>query len=127
VNILVDTHILLWMLNEPERLPAAQKALLEDSDHTLIISAVTLCEISIKYGLGKLKLPATPDLFFPPHLDQPGMQVLPVLAAHALRLYELPLHHRDPFDRILIAQAIVEKLPIMTADAQFRRYPIKVL
>jgi PIN domain nuclease of toxin-antitoxin system len=115
------------MLNEPERLTARHQSLLEDPENILVISAVTLCEISIKYGLGKLKLPRPPEIFFPPHLDQPGMQVLPVLATHALRLYQLPLHHRDPFDRILIAQAVEEKLPLMTADAQFRHYSIKVL
>ena len=127
MNILLDTHILLWMLNEPERLSPAQQSLLRDQENLLVISAISLCEISIKVGLGKLKLPTTPDLFFQPHLQQPGVQVLPVLASHGLHLHALPLHHRDPFDRILIAQAQVERLPLMTANTQFHQYKIKIL
>jgi PIN domain nuclease of toxin-antitoxin system len=127
VNFLIDTHILLWMLNEPERLTTSQQSLLKDPDNFVVVSTISLCEIGIKYATGKLRLPTTPELFFPPHLQQPGMELLPVLAPHGLRLHQLPLHHRDPFDRILISQAIVEKLPLMTADAQFASYDVNLL
>lgn len=84
-------------------------------------------EIAIKYGKGKLPLPQPPDRFVPPRLTRDRITPLSITPAHALHVATLPHHHRDPFDRLLIAQASIEDIPIVTADAQFHSYPVKIM
>jgi len=111
----------------PERFSAATRALVVAPDTELFLSAVSAWEISIKYALGKLSLPAKPGELVPSLMAQTAVTSLPILHSHALHVGELPSHHRDPFDRMLIAQAQVERLPILTADPRFSAYEVEVL
>ena len=93
----------------------------------MLLSAASLWEIAIKAGLGKLTLPGRPVAYFPPLLDRSGVTVIPIQAEHALYTAALPPHHRDPFDRLLIAVALVERLPILSAGRAFDAYNVEVL
>ncbi len=127
MRVLLDTHAWLWMLTEPERFSPAVGALLEDLSNELLLSAASSWEIAIKYGLGKLDLPEPPARYVPSRLHSSGVRPLAVEHSHALTVCELPPHHRDPFDRLLVSQALAEKVPILTADAQFDPYDIEVI
>jgi PIN domain nuclease of toxin-antitoxin system len=127
LKILLDTHCWLWMLVAPEKFSDSTLALLETSEHDLFLSAASSWEIAIKYAAGKLLLPQPPFEYVPDRMLESGVTGLPVEHRHALTVARLPLHHRDPFDRILIAQAMVESLPILTADSQFTRYGIETI
>jgi PIN domain nuclease of toxin-antitoxin system len=126
VRFLVDTHCWLWLQTTPERLPPAVLSLLEDSANDLFLSAASSWEIAIKYALGKLPLPESPDRYVPRRMTASGSRGLAVEHAHSLRVAELPMHHRDPFDRLLIAQAQIEKLTVVTVDPQFRAYDVQI-
>ena len=117
---LVDTHVLLWWLSDDKNLSAAHRAAIAESDNELFVSAVTVAEVSIKASLGKLHAPAGLGAV----LVEGGFRELPFTAAHAEVLRELPWHHRDPFDRMLVAQAIAERLELVTADKRLRNYPV---
>jgi PIN domain nuclease of toxin-antitoxin system len=127
VRILLDTHCWLWMLTAPERLGPHALELVQSLDHTLVLSAASSWEIAVKYRLGKLALPHPPAEYVPRRMRSSGVTGMPVEHVHALRVADLPLHHRDPFDRLLVAQAQVESLPILTADPQLARYDIETL
>lgn len=124
MKLLLDTHCLLWMISEPQRLGKKARVLLDDSTTDLFLSSASLFEISIKYSLKKLSLPARPIDYLPSILDRMSVRELPVTSHHAYKVAELPWHHRDPFDRLLIAQSMVEKLPLVTADEQMLKYRI---
>lgn len=126
MRFLVDTHCWLWLQTTPERLPPAVLSLLEDSANDLFLSAASSWEIAIKYALGKLPLPESPDRYVPRRMTASGSRGLAVEHAHSLRVAELPMHHRDPFDRLLIAQAQIEKLTVVTVDPQFRAYDVQI-
>jgi PIN domain nuclease of toxin-antitoxin system len=127
VRVLVDTHVWLWMLVSPERLSAEGRTLVESGSTELLLSAASAWEIAIKHALGKLTLPEPPEDYVPRLLRQTRTDPLPVQHAHALRVGALPFHHRDPFDRLIIAQAQLEDLPILTADPRFAAYDVEVL
>lgn len=127
MRILLDTSAWLWMLTEPERFSPERRAQLESSSTDLFLSAASSWEIAIKYGLGKLQLPDRPERYIPRMLEATRTSGLMIKHAHALRVADLPLHHRDPFDRLLIAQAQIEKLPLLSADPQMTRYEVDVL
>lgn len=127
MKFLIDTECWLWWLLEPERLNPKALELIASRDHVIYFSAASSWEISIKCRLGKLFLPEEPASYVPSRLHQDGMMALPIEHSHALRVYSLPDHHRDPFDRLLIAQAQCESLPILTSDRQFRKYSVRVL
>lgn len=127
MKILLDTHAWLWAVAAPERLGPRARKLLEDGGNVRMLSAASSWEIAIKCALGKLKLPESPRLFVPKRMARDGIAGLPVEHRHALEVADLPDHHRDPFDRMLIAQARVERLPILTHDAVFKRYRVEVL
>jgi PIN domain nuclease of toxin-antitoxin system len=127
VRLLLDTRVWLWMLGEPERLSRRARTLILDDDNELLLSAVSAWEIAIKQRLGKLHLDGPADEWVPARMERTRVTPLPVLHHHALRVATLPLHHRDPFDRLLIAQAELEELPIITADGAFARYDVKVV
>lgn len=114
------------MQTEPERFARESRALIEDLKTELFFSAASSWEIAIKYALGRLALPLPPHEYVPSRLESSGMTPLPVQHSHALRVAALPAHHRDPFDRLLIAQAQVERLVILTADRQFMPYDVRV-
>ncbi len=127
MRILLDTQCWLWMAAAPDRLSARARALVEDADHDLLLSAASAWEIVIKHALGKLRLPEPPEQYVPSRMIALHTMPLPIEQVHALGAGALPAHHRDPFDRLLVAQARIERLPIMTADAVFDRYDVRVI
>src|SRR5512134_3161653 len=112
------------MQTEPDRFSSETRRLLLDPSNELFLSAASAWEIAIKYALGKLPLPTPPAEYVSSRMQAGGIVGLPVYPVHALRVADLPLHHRDPFDRLLIAQAKLEKLTILTGDSQFRPYDV---
>lgn len=127
MRLLLDTHVLLFLLTEPERLSESAVGALESRDNDLVVSSASAWEIAIKHGLGKLDLPSEPAEFVPGALAHYGMELLPVDLSHALEVGRLPQHHRDPFDRLLIAQAQLEGMVLVTRDAQMSAYDVEVL
>lgn len=125
MRILLDTHVWLWMIAEPERLTRRLREALGSRDSTLFLSAASAWEISIKYRLGKLPLPEPPRKFIPPRLLRDGVTPLPIEIAHASHVAGLPDHHRDPFDRLLVAQATLERMSLATVDPAFERYGVR--
>ena len=118
MRILLDTHIFYWLFYDQHRLPSAARTILDDAD-AVFVSAVSLWEIAIKVRVGKLKADI-PELLC--SLEAANLLELPVLARHTPLVSILPLHHADPFDRLLIAQAISEPLHLLTADPQLKQY-----
>jgi PIN domain nuclease of toxin-antitoxin system len=127
LRVLLDTHCWLWLCASPERFSKKALAQLADPTTVRLLSSASVWEIVIKHGLGKLPLPAQPRDFVPSRLATTQTEVLEISADHALRVADLPHHHRDPFDRMLIAQAVVEGIPLMTADRLFARYDVERL
>lgn len=125
--ILLDTHVWLWMNGAPERLSEAARAILGDGEQTLYLSAASTWEIAIKHAAGKLELPQPPERYIPSTLAENDVKPLAIHQAHTWRAAALPLHHRDPFDRMLIAQAQAEGLQVMTVDGKFTHYEVPVL
>jgi PIN domain nuclease of toxin-antitoxin system len=126
VKILLDTHVFLWLHTDPERL-GEHLTLLEDRRSELLISAVSSWEIAIKYGLGQLALPEPPERYVPERLRLMDAKPLAIEHTHALAVAGLPRLHRDPFDRLLIAQALLLDVPIVTADSQIGQYAVRTL
>lgn len=126
MKLLLDTHVFLWLLARPERL-GRHRETVEDSRNELLLSAASSWEIAIKVGLGRLQLPDDPRRYVPERMRAVGARPLPVEHAHALAVAELPLLHRDPFDRMLVAQARQQKLRIVTADPQITRYDVTTI
>lgn len=127
MRVLLDTHVWLWLQMAPERIEASALARLADPATTLLLSSVSASEIAIKWGLGKLTLPLPPQEFVPSRMALHDVEPLAFDHDHALRLASLPSHHRDPFDRMLIAQAQIEALPVATADRSFADYDVELL
>lgn len=121
MRFLADTHVLLWWLDDSPRLSASHRSALEDSENTILVSAVSIAEVAIKASLGKLTAPDMTEEF----LISQGFAILPLDAHHAAALRDLPWHHRDPFDRMLIAQCTVEEIPLLTVDDRIRLYDIE--
>jgi PIN domain nuclease of toxin-antitoxin system len=126
VRFLIDTHCWLWLQASPERLSPDVVSSLESPANDLILSAASSWEIAIKYALGRLPLPEPPSRYVPSRMAASGTRGLAVEHAHTLRVAELPAHHRDPFDRLLVAQAQVERLILVTVDRQFEPYDVEV-
>jgi PIN domain nuclease of toxin-antitoxin system len=122
VRFLLDTHLVLWSLLEPDRLSGQARSLLQSRQTALVFSTVCLWEIGIKRGLKKREFQADPRVLRRTMLDD-GYEELPVLGQHAVEVDILPPIHKDPFDRILIAQAMVEGITLLTADPVIARYP----
>lgn len=127
MKVLLDTECWLWMALTPERLSAAARALVESTDNELYLSAASAWEIGIKYALRKLRLPEPPMPYVPSRMRTLRVLSLSVEHTHALQVSVLPPHHRDPFDRLLIAQAQLEDLPVLTADRVFERYDVATI
>jgi PIN domain nuclease of toxin-antitoxin system len=126
LRLLLDTHIWLWMLASPERL-GSLRTIVEDAGNELLFSAASSWEISIKYALGRLPLPEAPATFVPDRMRATGVSAVAVEHGHALEVSQLPMHHPDPFDRLLIAQARSLQVPLATADAALARYDVSIL
>lgn len=122
MKLLLDTHLLLWAAGSPERLSAAALSLLEDPKNELLFSAASLWEITIKRGLGRTDFQVDARVLRRGLLDN-GYQELPITSGHAVSVDSLPLIHKDPFDRILVAQATIEGIVLLTVDALVAQYP----
>jgi PIN domain nuclease of toxin-antitoxin system len=127
LRVLLDTHCWLWLCASPERFSKTALARLADPVTVRLLSSASVWEIVIKHQLGRLSLPAMPGDFVPSRLATTRTEVLEISARHALRVAELPGHHRDPFDRMLVAQALVEGIPLMTSDRMLARYEFERL
>jgi PIN domain nuclease of toxin-antitoxin system len=126
-RFLIDTHVWLWMQSDLARLRPETLALAENAENELLLSAASAWEIALKYRLGELPLPDKPSTYVPDRMRRSGTTPLPIEPAHALRTSALPDLHRDPFDRLLVAQAQILDIPIVTVDAQLSAYDVAVV
>jgi PIN domain nuclease of toxin-antitoxin system len=122
--VLLDSHVLLWWITDASVLTDQARALFADPDSELLWSAASTWELGIKAGLGKLRLPEPLDRFVTRQLREQHLIGLPIYHDHAARVAELPPIHRDPFDRMLVAQALVEGIPLLTRDTVLDRYGV---
>jgi len=127
VKVLLDTHAFLWWTTDDARLSERARAAIADGRNEVFFSAASGWEIAIKAGLGRLEVPEDLEAFVTEQLSKNAFRMLPVHLGHALRVRALPGHHRDPFDRLLVAQSILEGLPILSADPQVAFYPVEVV
>jgi PIN domain nuclease of toxin-antitoxin system len=127
VKVLLDTHCFLWWISEKEKLNREATRIIARGENTVYFSAASAWEIAIKTSIGKLGLPPPPRSFVPAQVAEQGMTPLPIDQVHALHAGTLPLLHKDPFDRLLVAQARIEDLPILTADRKLLPYGVKVI
>jgi PIN domain nuclease of toxin-antitoxin system len=127
MKYLLDTGVWLWSVGDPARMPPAARKVLADRSQEIFLSAVTAWEVAIKAALGKLSLPQPPTTYVPTRMALQGLRPLPVSHQHALTVFGFPHHHGDPFDRLLIAQALAENLTILTADREFTKYDVPIL
>ncbi len=125
--MLLDTHAFLWWVTDTPRISAPAHEAIANPGNDILISPVSGWEISIKAALGRLQLPGPPPEFIPEQLRRNDFGVLPVSMQHALEVSQLPLHHQDPFDRLLIAQARSDGIPVVSGDAAFGAYDVDVL
>ena len=126
-RVLLDTHAVLWWLSAPERLPPRALAAMRSPNTEVLFSSVSTAELAVKLGIGRLTLPVPLDRLVSDLFLRDGFTGLPFTHDHALALARLPLHHRDPFDRMLVAQASAEAVPIVTADAALQQYAVTIL
>ena len=127
MKLLLDTHIFIWWADQPERLSPAALSALEDEANELVLSVASVWEMQIKVQLGKLKLSLPLKELLKNQHESNELTISPVTLTHVLALDALPFHHKDPFDRLLIAQGIEEELTIVTADSQFSAYSVRLL
>jgi PIN domain nuclease of toxin-antitoxin system len=127
VKLLLDTHVLLWSATEPDRLRAHAREALEDGANEVLVSVVSAWEIAIKQSLGKLELAKPAEQWLPQVLTRTGFRIVEVGLAAALRVRALPWHHRDPFDRLLVAHALEDGYTIVTHDDAFAAYEAPLL
>lgn len=125
MKLLLDTHTFLWLDSEPEKLSQHIQELCQDPKNTLLLSVVSIWEIQIKKQLGKLEL-RIPLSEIVREQQENGIEILVIESAHILGLESLPNHHKDPFDRLLISQAVVEDAILISADPLIKQYPVKV-
>lgn len=126
MNLLLDTHAFIWWYSEPEKLSKSVLAACLDVTNTLALSVASVWEMQIKAQLGKLQLTKPLSEIIQHQQDQNQLQILPVTLPVILALDDLPLHHRDPFDRLLIAQARVDQFVLVSNDSQFKQYPVSL-
>ena len=127
MRILLDTCAFLWLVTDDPQASELAKEIFLKEDNELLLSAVTGFEIAVKYSLGKLRLAEPPKEFITNRINANALTELPVSMSHALILQNLPLHHKDPFDRLLVAQAMVNQIPLLSADQQLSAYDINRL
>jgi PIN domain nuclease of toxin-antitoxin system len=124
MKLLLDTHTLLWFISGDTKLSFAARLLIEDVANDKYVSVVSLWEIAIKYGLGRLNLDDDFEILFPHQLNINGFEQLAIKNKHFYEFIKLPQHHSDPFDRLLIAQTISEKMFVISIDSVFDKYPV---
>ena len=124
-SLLLDTQAFLFALNSPELIPLKTRKLFSNEAYELYLSIASIWEMSIKSSLGKLKLKTPLKEIIQTSIKESGLKILPIQTEHTYVVEELPFHHKDPFDRIIIAQTIVERMPIVSSDAVFDQYDVK--
>lgn len=127
MKALLDTHAFLWWISDDPRLSSRASVIIKDGNNKLFLSAASGWEIAIKVRLGRLALPEPLETFVPEQMALNAIEGLPIQMSHALHVYTLPDHHRDPFDRMLVAQAQLENLPILSADPQISLYAVETV
>jgi PIN domain nuclease of toxin-antitoxin system len=127
VNLLLDTHVFLWLISGDVKLPALWHQAISDPSNQVFLSVVSIWESTIKFQIGKLPLPEAPGIYLPVQRGRHSISSLPLDEESVARLASLPSHHRDPFDRILICQAIEHQLTIVTVDALISQYGVTIL
>lgn len=126
MRILIDTHILIWHLEDDEQLSSHHGQLIEDPSNTVLISIASFWEIAIKTSRGKLELSKSiEDLIS--EIERSSIAILPIESKHIIQVSKLPFHHKDPFDRMIIAQVLVENVPIISTDSNFSKYGVTLL
>lgn len=126
MKLLLDTHAFIWWYNEPDRLPQQVLSACQDTSNSLVLSVASVWEMQIKSQLGKLRLNAPLTEIIRHQQEQNQLQILPITLPAVFALSDLPMHHRDPFDRLLIAQAKVDQLQLVSNDGQFQHYPVSI-
>jgi len=126
MKFLLDTHILLWWITASQLLSQTARDIISEGNSELYWSTASSWEVAIKYKIGRLPLPEVPELFIPTELTKNRIDSLPIANDHSFRAGQLPIHHRDPFDRMLIAQAQIENMEIISSDRQISLYEVKV-
>ena len=126
MKLLLDTHTFIWWDSEPQKLPSVTLLLCQDEANTLLLSVASVWEMQIKIQLGKLTLRQPLEVLITGQMDANGLQILPVGLPHVLALRELPAHHKDPFDRLLIAQANVEEATLLSSDPIMSQYSVRL-
>ena len=127
MKVLLDTHAFLWWIADDPRISSSASEIIADGRNDLFLSAASVWEIAIKSWLGRLQLPENPDIYLTEQMALNAVQSLSISMHHALRIYSLPDIHKDPFDRIMIAQALSEKMPILTMDRNIPKYDIQTI
>lgn len=127
MKILLDTHVFLWAISDPDRLSSRAREVIKDARNEVLLSMASAWEIAVKSSLGKLSLPHSAVAFVQRQLGDHQIGILPLRLSHLSALEKLPWHHRDPFDRILVAQCIDENASLVTVDRQLRRYEVEIL
>jgi PIN domain nuclease of toxin-antitoxin system len=127
VKLLLDTHALLWFIGNDSQLSAVARESIENPAHEKFVSTASLWEIALKLSLEKLRLPLPFNDVFPRQLEVNGFELLSISCPHLNQLASLPFHHRDPFDRLLIAQSLADGMTIVTRDTAFSQYPAKIM
>lgn len=122
---ILDTHILIWFVSGDPRISASMRSQIENNDN--LVSIASIWEMAIKHSIGKLNFQSSFNEFVEQQIIMNGIELLPIRIDHIAVISSLPLHHRDPFDRLLIAQSIVENIPLLSADQIFDAYPIQPL
>ena len=127
MRLLLDTHVFLWMNDAPEKLPAKFRNLFARGEDEMFLSIALPWEIEIKQQIGKLAIEGTVDELLAPYIEDNSLRLLPIELRHILGLGSLAMHHRDPFDRMFIAQALTDGMEIVTADPLFEAYPVSLI
>jgi len=127
VRLLLDTHVWLWLIAAPDRLPDQMRQQIVDPAAELYLSVAAVWEIGVKHAAGKLRYSGSPQTQVPIHIQRSGVAILGMTVDHALRAAALPMHHRDPFDRLMLAQAADAELTFATADARLAAYGVPLL
>ena len=127
MRILLDTHVWLWAIGAPDRLPGRVREQMADPAAELYLSVAAVWEIGIKHAAGKLRYSGSPQTQIPIHIQRSGVAILGINVEHALRAAALPMHHRDPFDRLMLAQAAEAQLVFATADTRLEAYGVPLL
>jgi PIN domain nuclease of toxin-antitoxin system len=127
LKVLLDTHVFLWVIADPERLSSRVQEIIKDARNEVLLSIASAWEIAVKSSLGKLDLPRPAMSFVQRQLGSHRLGILPLRLSHLSALEKLPWHHRDPFDRMLVAQCLEEGASLVTVDTQLHRYEIEIL